>query len=150
MENYQMVTTSSGFGFMVDTTLVQSWKEIDGGVDIRLKRFANDEDADITVMKNDFSSEGITTAEQFLQAYVQEMVSEGAAAPEIYDMGGGFMQFKGITSTYTIEEDTYAMYLFAADDGKGNVYTIYFENTPDTADTYSPVVNGLFATMTAM
>ena len=147
-ENYQMVTSSAGFGLMVDTTLVQSWKEINGGLDIRLKQFANDEDADITVMKNDFTGDGIHTGEQFLQAYIQEMVSEGAAAPEIYDMGGGFLQFKGITSTYTVEEDTYAMYLFAADNGKGNVYTIYFENTPEAADAYTEVVNGIFATLT--
>ena len=147
MENYQLVNTSLGFAFMVDTTLVQSWEEKDGGVNVRLKQFANDADADITIMKNDFTGEGISTAQQFLEAYIQEMVKEGAEAPQIYDMGGGYLQFKGITSTYTVEEQVYAMYLFAGDNGQGTIYTIYFENTPETVDAYSPVVNGIFATL---
>ena len=147
MENYQLVNTSLGFAFMVDTTLVQSWEEKEGGVNVRLKQFANDADADITIMKNDFTGEGISTAQQFLEAYIQEMVKEGAEAPQIYDMGGGYLQFKGITSTYTVEEQVYAMYLFAGDNGQGTIYTIYFENTPETVDAYSPVVNGIFATL---
>ena len=135
---------------MVDTTLVANVTEIQDGFHIRLKAYADDEDADITVKRNNFSSEGITTADQFLEAYIADMVSEGAARPQIYDMGGAYVMFKGITSTYTDEDFELAMYLFAADDGKGNVYTIYFENYPELIDGYTLVINGLFATFMVM
>ena len=150
-DDYQIYTSQSGgFAFMVDKTLVSSVTEITDGFHIRLKAYADDEDADITVKKNNLSSEGITTADQFLEAYISEMVAQGAARPQIYDMGGGYVMFKGITSTYTDDDFQLVMYLFAADDGKGNVYTIYFENFPELVDGYTLIVNGIFATFMVM
>ena len=149
-ENYTVYQSDSGhFAVMVDMTLVQTVLQAENGLDVRLKKFADDDTADVNVRRHSFSSEGITTADQFLNAYIEEMVSEGAARPQIYDMGGGTLRFRGITSTYTDEIlGQMAMYLFAADDGKGNIYTIYFENFAEDADAYTDVVNGLFVTLT--
>ena len=147
-----MFTSDSGhFAVMVDTTLVQTVLQAQDGLDVRLKAFADDDTADVNVRCHNLSSEGITTADQFLKAYADEMVANGAARPQIYDMGGGTLFFKGITSTYNDEIlGEMAMYLFAANDNKGNIYTIYFENYAKDADAYTNVVNGLFASLTPM
>jgi len=151
-ENFSMFTSDSGhFAIMVDTTLVQTVLQAQDGLDVRLKAFADDDTADVNVRCHNLSSEGITTADQFLKAYADEMVANGAARPQIYDMGGGTLFFKGITSTYNDEIlGEMAMYLFAANDNKGNIYTIYFENYAEDADAYTNVVNGLFASLTPM
>ena len=150
MDGYQMFACMSGsFAIMCDMAEVDSVWEMNGGLNVRLKQLAYDEDADIVIRRNDFRSDGITTKEQFLDAYIQSMfIEEGAAAPQIYDMGGGTMQFQGITSTYNEDGVEFSMYLFAADDGKGNIYTIYFDTWPEDAQYYSMVLSGLFATLT--
>ena len=151
MDGYEFFSSANaGFAIMCNTSLVDSVWDQNGGMHVRLKALADDDSCDIVIQRNDFRSEGISTKEDFLQAYIADMVAEGAAAPPIYEMGGGVLQFKGITETYTEEDMQFAMYLFAADDGNGNIYTIYFDCLPEEADYYSEVVNGLFATLTPM
>ena len=151
MEGYQFFSSgNAGVAIMCNMNLVDSVWEINNGMHVRLQALADDPDCDIVIQRNDFRSEGISTKEEFLQAYIAEMVSEGSTAPQIYEMGGGVLQFKGITENYTEEDIEFSMYLFAADDGSGNVYTIYFDCFPEEVDYYSEVVNGLFATLTPM
>jgi len=151
MDGFQIfMSYNAGFGIMCNMQLVDSVWEVDGGMHVRLKALADDEDCDIVIRKNDFRSDGITTKEQFLEAYIDSMIESGAARPQIYDLGGGTLQFKGITENYNEEGVEFSMYLFAADDGSGNIYTIYFDAWPEEVNLYTEVVNGLFATLTPM
>ena len=151
MDGYQVFSSyNAGVAIMCNMALVDSVWDLNGGMHVRLQALADDEDCDIVIQRNDFRSEGVSTKEEFLQAYIADMVAGGASAPQIYEMGGGVLQFKGITENYTEEDLQFSMYLFAADDGNGNIYTIYFDCFPEEADLYSEVVNGLFATLTPM
>lgn len=124
------------FQFVVDTELVNAASPIEKGctVNVNLEDSAQHT---ITVQKNNYSANGITTLDQFMQYYAQSI---GLSASSVRDYEGGRYNFKYILETYNSNGITKAIYAVACADSRGNIYTIYAEDEEENMDDYDVVI----------
>ena len=145
--NYQTFSSSSGhFSIACDMDYVSDVYEDESGVDIVLLGLEDDEDAVINVNASDFSADGYTEAQPFLEEYRAMLAQEeDIEAAEVTKLGGS-LGFYGFQYSFSDGVDDYLGYVLAGS-SNGIIYTIAYDCLEANDDLYWHVASDLVGSM---
>ena len=133
------------FIFCVEEKYTDSYISVDTSRLALVLLNAAGEERYISVEKEDMNEYGLTTADDYMNAYAEAM---GHPGPTILQYTTGGYPFRYMISTYTKDDGQELTYLFATfTTGGGIFYTIYAEGSAEEVETlFPPVIDNILWT----
>jgi len=135
-------SSNASFLFVCDPEEVTGYEPDEDKLVLSVAAYDGGEDGSIVIKKNDFHSEGVSTANGFLKEYTASVgLSEDLITD--YEYGGRY-GFQYIQASYTGDggEDM-TLFLLACEDSAGCIYTILADDLTERMEDYDYIISDM-------
>ncbi len=137
------------WGFMSDASIIDNSGTENNGIRLYPKGKTAKE-ASIFVSKNSFQDQGVSTAQDFIDSYSEQLKQNGTSQTQPLSFQGGNFNFTGVLAPYMNGSTQCGIIVWACNDSNGNIYAVYYECSENDLTLYNEIASGIMYSLTVL